>query len=86
VPGAGFDTSPSKRVLAERLRQIRVELYGDDGVHDLAARLRVPERTWFCYESGVTVPAEVVLQFLELTSVEPKWLLNGTGPRYRGGR
>jgi hypothetical protein len=78
--------SESKRALAERLRRVRVDLYGENGAHELARRLGVPEKTWAHYESGVTVPAEVVLQFLELTSVEPNWLLDGSGPCYRGRR
>ena len=31
----------------------------------------------------MTVPAEVILKTIELTSVEPLWLLHGTGPKYR---
>jgi hypothetical protein len=34
----------------------------------------------------VTVPAEVVLKIIELTSVEPMWLLHGQGPKYRTAR
>jgi hypothetical protein len=34
----------------------------------------------------VTVPAEVVLKIIELTSVEPMWLLHGEGPKYRTAR
>jgi hypothetical protein len=78
--------SESKQALAERLRRVRVELYGEDGVPELARQLGIPERAWSRYESGVTVPAEVVLQFLELTCVEPIWLLRGSGPLYRRGR
>lgn len=69
--------------LAERLRQVRTELYGERGGPELARRLGVPIRTWYNYESGVTVPSEVVLRFIELTSVEPIWLLHGRGPKYR---
>lgn len=72
-----------KYLLAERLRTIRTELYGERGGPDLARRLGVPIRTWYNYESGVTVPSEVVLRFIELTSVEPIWLLHGRGPRFR---
>ncbi|HEV3163610.1 MAG TPA: S24 family peptidase [Isosphaeraceae bacterium] len=72
-----------KYLLAERLRTIRTELYGERGGPDLARRLGVPIRTWYNYESGVTVPSEVVLRFIELTSVEPIWLLHGVGPRFR---
>jgi hypothetical protein len=31
----------------------------------------------------VTLPARVILQFLVLTGVEPRWLLMGKGKRYR---
>jgi hypothetical protein len=31
----------------------------------------------------VTVPAEVLLAFIEQTGANPTWLLNGEGPRYR---
>lgn len=69
--------------LAERLRVIRTELYGERGGPEVARRLSLPIRTWYNYESGVTVPAEVLLKFIELTSVEPQWLLRGSGSRYR---
>ncbi|MBX6313514.1 MAG: XRE family transcriptional regulator [Isosphaeraceae bacterium] len=69
--------------LSERLRMIRTELYGERGGSEMARRLGLPIRTWYNYEAGVTVPAEVLLRFLELTSVEPLWLLYGKGPKYR---
>jgi hypothetical protein len=62
---------------------LRAELYGDRGGPELARRLGLPIRTWYNYESGVTVPAEVVLKIIELTSVEPIWLLHGQGPKFR---
>ena len=49
----------------------------------MARRLGIPVRTWYNYEGGVTVPAEVVLKIIELTSVEPTWLLHGSGPKFR---
>jgi hypothetical protein len=49
----------------------------------MARRLGIPVRTWYNYEGGVTVPAEVVLKIIELTSVEPAWLLHGKGPKFR---
>jgi hypothetical protein len=69
--------------LSERLREIRVEVFGERGGSEMARRLGIPVRTWYNYESGVTVPAEVLLRFLELTGVEPVWLLHGTGPQFR---
>jgi hypothetical protein len=79
------ETVRTKCHLAERLREIRTELFGERGGSEMARRLGVPIRTWYNYESGVTVPAEVLLRFLELTSVEPLWLLHGRGERFRTG-
>src|SRR5918997_1796403 len=72
-----------KYSLAERLRAIRAELFGERGGPEMARRLGIPVRTWYNYEAGVTVPAEVVLKIIELTSVEPMWLLHGKGPKFR---
>lgn len=69
--------------LSERLHDIRIELHGERGGSEMARRLGLPIRTWYNYESGVTVPAEVMLKFVELTSIEPLWLLNGTGSKFR---
>jgi hypothetical protein len=52
----------------------------------MARRLEIPVRTWYNYEGGVTVPAEVILKIIELTSVEPAWLLHGKGPKTRQPR
>jgi phage repressor protein C with HTH and peptisase S24 domain len=49
----------------------------------MARRLGIPVRTWYNYEGGVTVPAEVILKIIELTTVEPVWLLHGEGPKFR---
>jgi DNA-binding transcriptional regulator YiaG len=72
-----------RTAIASRLRRIRVELYGVQGEPVLAALLGVPVRTWSNYERGVTLPAEILLVFIELTGVEPVWLLRGVGGRYR---
>lgn len=73
----------AKLALAERLATLRLELFGERGGPEMARRLGIPVRTWYNYEGGVTVPAEVVLRIMELTSVEPVWLLHGRGPRFR---
>ena len=77
------DQDRSKAAIAGRLRLIRSEIFGDHGGPELADQLRLPFRTWFNYESGVTIPGEVLLRFLEITDIEPLWLLGGEGPRYR---
>lgn len=73
----------AKLELAERLAALRLELFGERGGPEMARRLGIPVRTWYNYEGGVTVPAEVVLKIIELTSAEPGWLLRGKGPKFR---
>jgi len=76
----------AKLDLAERLGILRSELFGDRGGPEMARRLNIPVRTWYNYEGGVTVPAEVMLKIIELTAVEPIWLLHGKGPKFRLAR
>jgi hypothetical protein len=72
----------AKWLLADRLRTIRTELYGERSLAEFARRIGVPVRTWYSYETGVTVPAEILLQFVDLTQLEPLWLLHGRGPQF----
>lgn len=72
-----------KASLSRRLKEVRQEIFGEHGGPELARGLGLPARTWYNYETGVTVPAEVLLGFIERTGVNPMWLLNGEGPRYR---
>ena len=69
--------------LARRVREVRVELFGEDGGPALARALRMPHRTWANYEDGIAIPGLVILRFIELTHVEPHWLLTGEGEKYR---
>jgi hypothetical protein len=72
-----------KASLSRRLREIRQELFGDHGGPELARRLNLPARTWYNYETGVTVPAEVLLAFIEQTGANPMYLISGEGSRFR---
>ena len=72
-----------KARISARLREVRQELFGEHGGPELARRLDLPPRTWYNYETGVTVPAEVLLGFIDQTGINPLWLLTGQGPRYR---
>ena len=72
-----------KASLSRRLREIRQELFGEHGGPELARRLSLPARTWYNYETGVTVPAEVLLGFIDQTGANPLWLLSGEGMKYR---
>lgn len=72
-----------KTQISVRLRQIRLELFGEHGGPELARRLDLPARTWYNYETGVTVPAEVMLNFIDQTGLNPSWLLTGEGSVFR---
>ena len=72
--------------LAGRIAALRSEMFGERGGADMARRLGLPLRTWYNYEEGTAIPAEVILTIMELTSAEPRWLLYGTGPKYRPKR
>ena len=73
----------SKAAIAGRLRLIRSDLFGEQGGRELARQLGIPSRTWLNYESGVTIPGDVLLRFLVISNAEPLWLLDGEGPQYR---
>src|SRR3954451_4033372 len=70
------------RTLAGRVREIRRERFGEHGGPMLADALGLPFRTWMNYEVGVTIPAPVILRFIEVTGANPGWLLKGEGEKY----
>jgi hypothetical protein len=85
----GMDPSPGpsdwqtiKYDLAQRFREIREELFGENGGPLLAGALGVPFRTVLNYEDGCTIPAHAILRFIEVTNAHPHWLLTGQGERY----
>jgi hypothetical protein len=61
---------------------LRMDLFGARGGPELARRLGIPVRTWYNYEGGITVPGEILLKIIEVTTVNPMWLLHGTGRRF----
>jgi hypothetical protein len=71
--------------LALRLRELRLRMYGEHGGPLLAKALEIPARTWAHYESGITIPGLVLLRFIEVTGVQPHWLLTGEGQRVLAG-
>lgn len=68
--------------LAQRVREVRLDLFGVHGGPLLAGSLSLPFRTWHNYENGCTIPAQTLLRFIEVTEVNPHWLLTGEGNRY----
>jgi hypothetical protein len=65
--------------LALRFREIRENLCGEYGAQFLADALHVRLETWLNYESGLTMPAHVVLKLIDIARVNPRWLLTGQG-------
>ena len=79
------DLQRIKSDLAHRIRDVREDLFGEHGGPMLAESLRLPYRTWVNYEGGCTIPAQVILRFIEVTDAHPHWLLTGEGARYLAG-
>jgi hypothetical protein len=71
-----------KMGLADRVREIRIALYGINGGPLLAEALKIPFRTLHNYESGCTIPAQTILRLIEVTGAHPHWLLTGRGERF----
>jgi hypothetical protein len=69
--------------LSDRLREIRLDRFGEHGILTLSKAMGIPARTWENFEAGVQVPGWALLQFIEFSGVEPHWLLTGEGERYR---
>ena len=76
--------------LGGRLRLVRTEIYGaddDSGLGALAQSLGIAPQVWRNIEQiGELITAGQLLSFIELTGVNPVWLLRGQGARYRDGR
>jgi hypothetical protein len=79
-----FNWAALKSDLADRVRLVRLDLYGINGGPLLASELGLPFRTWMNYEAGCTIPAQVILRFIEITRADPHWLLSGEGDRFAG--
>lgn len=71
-----------RRVLSQRLAELRIEHSGERGIRQFAAQVGVSARYWRMYESGNTIPGDVILNVIKATNAEPTWLLHGTGPKY----
>jgi hypothetical protein len=76
--------SPSD--LAARLGAIRRDLFGEHGAPELAERLGLSTWAWLGFEAGASVPAQVLARLVQVTTVDPTWLLCGRGPMYRTPR
>ena len=82
-PARHSDWQTLRADLARRVREIREELYGENGGPKLANALGIPFRTFLNYEDGCAIPAESILKFIETTNANPHWLLTGAGLKYR---
>ena len=71
-----------KSALADRVCEVRHDLFGVHGGPLLAEELGIPFRTWVNYENGCTIPAQVILRFIEVTRAHPHWLYKGEGEKY----
>jgi hypothetical protein len=68
--------------LSQRIRAVRTDLYGETGGPILARRLRIPLRSLARMETGAPFPGLLILKLIEVTGVNPLWLLSGDGERF----
>jgi hypothetical protein len=61
----------SNDLLASRVREIRLDRFGNDGIATLSQAMNIPTRTWEQFENGVTIPAWILRQFIEISGVQP---------------
>jgi hypothetical protein len=73
------------KLLAARVSEVRSAMCGEHGGPLFADVLGLPYRTWLNYETGVTIPALVILRLIAATRVDPAWLLTGAGPMFDHG-
>ncbi|WP_435018002.1 hypothetical protein TA3x_005630 [Tundrisphaera sp. TA3] len=73
---------PTRIAFAGRIRRIRLDAFGEDGIGRLSEALGILPRTWENYEAGVTIPDLIILRFICLTGAAPRWLLADEGPAY----
>jgi hypothetical protein len=76
---------PTTASLARRVAEVRLERFGEHGAPLMARALGLPTQSWLNYESGVTIPARVILKLIDETGADPHWLLTGEGDKYRVG-
>jgi hypothetical protein len=77
------ESEADRCALSERIRAVRMDLFGEHGGPNLARRLRIPERALARMEAGRPIPGELILKLIEVTGVNPHWLLHGEGERFR---
>jgi hypothetical protein len=70
--------------VADRVREVREDLYGPDGIQFFADALGIPRETWINYEQGVPIPTGVILKLIHLTGASHYWLTTGQGTKYPG--
>ena len=70
--------------LADRVRAVREDLYGPDGVERFAQALGLTRESWANYERGMRIPDVVILRLIHLSGATRRWLMTGEGPRYQG--
>ena len=66
----------------ERLASIREEAFGRWGKSAFARALGIPLTSYLNFENGRVPPMDVIVNMVELTRVNPRWLVHGKGKPY----
>jgi hypothetical protein len=77
-----FDSRSESSTLSARVRTVRIQNFGEHGGPMLAELVGVTQRRLARIEAGGPIPAEFILKLIDLTGVNPRWLLSGEGEVY----
>ena len=69
--------------LSERMRAIRLELFGPDGLRVAGQSSRRFRKQHWQMEINGPIAGHFILGFIEVTGANPSWLLRGAGERYQ---
>jgi hypothetical protein len=78
-----FDSRGESSMISARVRTVRIQRFGEHGGPMLAQLLGISRCRLARIEAGGPIPAEIILKFINLTGVNPSWLLSGEGEEYR---
>jgi hypothetical protein len=77
-----FESQSEYSTLSQRVKAVRMQRFGACGGPMLAELLGIPHQRLERIEAGGAIPAELILRFIDITGVSPRWLLSGEGERY----
>jgi hypothetical protein len=76
------DREAEHSALSERIRVVRMKLFGEHGGPILARRMCIPQPKLARMEAGRPISGVLILKLIEVTGVNAHWLLYGEGEMF----